>query len=101
VEERAALMEIRSSLVNANATVPRSWGSGGDCCSWERVNCSGRTQRVSHLYLSELYDISTVPSTHSGRLFWSFNTTVFSAFSELQFLDLSRNYPSSVMSDGT
>ncbi|CAL5052252.1 unnamed protein product [Urochloa decumbens] len=100
VEERAALMEIRSSLERANTTAPRSWGRGGNCCSWERVNCSGsgRTRRVSHLYLSKLYDISTVP--HGSRLFWSFNTTVFSEFSELQFLDLSWNYPCSLMSDG-
>ncbi|CAN6214340.1 unnamed protein product [Urochloa humidicola] len=102
VEERAALMEIRSSLVRANATAPRSWGRGGDCCSWERVNCSGsgRTRRVSHLYLSKLYDISTIPSADGDGYFWSFNTTVFSEFSELQFLDLSKNYPCSLMSDG-
>ncbi|KAF8650572.1 hypothetical protein HU200_063949 [Digitaria exilis] len=102
VEERAALMELRSSLERANTTAPRSWGRGGDCCSWERVNCSGSgsARRVSHLYLSKLYDISTFPSTYTGRLFWSFNTTVFSAFSELQSLDLSSNSPSTLGSDG-
>ncbi|KAJ1258357.1 hypothetical protein BS78_10G069100 [Paspalum vaginatum] len=101
VEERAALMEIRSSLERANGMAPCSWGQGDDCCSWERVNCSGSgsTRRVSHLYLSNLC-VSTVPSTHSGICFWSFNTTVFSAFSELQFLDLSSNYPSSLGHDG-
>ncbi|OEL25852.1 MDIS1-interacting receptor like kinase 1 [Dichanthelium oligosanthes] len=95
-------MEIRSSLDRANATAPRSWGRGGDSCSWERVNCSGSgsSRRVSHLHLSSLYDISTVSSTHGGQLFWRFNTTVFSAFSELQFMDLSRNYPSSLGSNG-
>nr|CAB3467712.1 unnamed protein product [Digitaria exilis] len=93
-------MELRSSLERANATAPRSWGRGGDCCSWERVNCSGSARRVSHLYLSKLYDIFTFPSTYGGRFFWSFNTTVFSAFSELQSLDLSSNYPSSLGSDG-
>ena len=93
VGERAALMEIRSSLVRAGAATPRSWGRGGDCCSWERVNCSGSggTRRVSHLDLSNLY---------YGGHYWSFNMTVFSAFSELQFLDLSSNYPRSLGSDG-
>ncbi|KAG2605112.1 LRR receptor-like serine/threonine-protein kinase GHR1 isoform X2 [Panicum virgatum] len=93
VEERAALMEIRSSLVRAGTAVPDSWGRGGDCCSWERVNCSGSggTRRVSHLDLSNLY---------YGGHYWSFNMTVFSAFSELQFLDLSSNHPSSLGSDG-
>jgi len=102
VGERAALMEIRSSLVRAGAATPRSWGRGGDCCLWERVNCSGGggTRRVSRLHLSNLYDPSTVPSTHSGDPFWSFNMTVFSAFSELRFLDLSSSYLSSLGSDG-
>ncbi|KAG2605115.1 hypothetical protein PVAP13_4NG117300, partial [Panicum virgatum] len=95
-------MEIRSSLVRAGAATPRSWGRGGDCCSWERINCSGGggTRRVSRLHLSNLHDRSTIPSTHGGQPFWSLNTTVFSSFSELRFLDLSSNYPCSLMSDG-
>uniref|UniRef100_J3M208 Leucine-rich repeat-containing N-terminal plant-type domain-containing protein n=1 Tax=Oryza brachyantha TaxID=4533 RepID=J3M208_ORYBR len=91
VEERAALMDIRSSLTSSNGTARRSWGPDGDCCSWERVNCSTSTGRVSHLYFSNLYD---------SQAFWSFNTTVFSSFPELQFLDLSGIYPSSLNSDG-
>lgn len=98
MEERAALMEIRSSLGRANAKAPPSWGRTGDCCSWERVNCSGSgsARRVSHLFLSKLYN----SSTHSGWSVWRFNATVFSAFTELEFLDLSGNYPSSLSSDG-
>ncbi|OEL29697.1 hypothetical protein BAE44_0009279 [Dichanthelium oligosanthes] len=38
IEERAALMDIRSSLLSAHSMfVPDSWGRGDDCCSWERV----------------------------------------------------------------
>uniref|UniRef100_A0A0D9ZRL4 non-specific serine/threonine protein kinase n=1 Tax=Oryza glumipatula TaxID=40148 RepID=A0A0D9ZRL4_9ORYZ len=98
VEERAALMDIGSSLTSSNSTAPRSWGRGNDCCLWERVKCSNITGRVSHLYFSNLYDVLKVPA--GGAMFWRFNTTVFSAFPELQFLDLSSIYLSSLGSDG-
>jgi hypothetical protein len=90
VEERTALMDIGSSLTRSNGTAPRSWGRGDDCCLWERVNCSNITGRVSHLYFSNLYDSNEVLDAH-GHSFWRFDTTVFSSFPELQFLDLSMN----------
>uniref|UniRef100_A0A0D9ZRL2 non-specific serine/threonine protein kinase n=1 Tax=Oryza glumipatula TaxID=40148 RepID=A0A0D9ZRL2_9ORYZ len=102
VEERTALMDIGSSLTRSNGTVPPSWGRGDgddDCCLWERVKCSNITGRVSHLYFSNLYDSLEVLNAH-GDSFWRFNTTVFSSFPELQFLDLSSIYPSSLNIDG-
>ncbi|KAG8043726.1 hypothetical protein GUJ93_ZPchr0458g22337 [Zizania palustris] len=96
VEEKEALMDIRASLTSAHAAAPPSWGRGDDCCSWERVNCSRSTKRVTHLYLSKLYNNAKVPTP----MFWRFNTSIFSAFPELQFLDLSDNYPSSLGFDG-
>jgi Leucine-rich repeat (LRR) protein len=81
----AALMEIHASLVRANFTKsPPPWGGAGDdCCSWKRVRCSNVTHRVSHIDLSGGWAAS--PDSED----WSLNTTVFAAFPELQFLDLS------------
>lgn len=91
VEERAALMDIRSSLISANSMVVLdSWGRRDDCCSWERVACNNRTQRISRL------DLSFIGSTGT----WYLNFTVFSAFHELQFLDLSWNYNSLISLEG-
>ncbi|KAG8043682.1 hypothetical protein GUJ93_ZPchr0458g22614 [Zizania palustris] len=89
-EEREALMDIRASLTLSNITAPPSWGRGDDCCSWERVKCSSNTRRVSHLYFSSLYeydDYTKVPT--GGDTPWRLNISIFSAFTDLQFLDLS------------
>jgi hypothetical protein len=96
-EERAALMDIKSSLTRANSMVVLdSWGQGDDCCVWELVVCENSTRRISHLHLSGIYYPPI--STPSDR--WHLNLSVFSAFHELQFLDLSWNYPSSLSFDG-
>ena len=97
VEERAALLDIRSSLVRAHSlSALDSWGEDGDdCCSWERVKCNNTTQRVSHLDLSSVYFTMDVDDR------WYLNFTVFSAFHELQYLDLSYNYQCSLSSEGT
>ncbi|XBI95790.1 hypothetical protein VPH35_032178 [Triticum aestivum] len=57
VEERAALLDIRSSLPRAHSlSALDSWGEDGDdCCSWERVKCNNTTQRVSRLNLSSIF----------------------------------------------
>ncbi|KAG8043727.1 hypothetical protein GUJ93_ZPchr0458g22493 [Zizania palustris] len=89
VEEREALMDIRASLTRANATAPPSWGRGDDCCSWERVKCSSSTRRVTHLYLSNLYECDYTKVLTGGAVPWRFNISIFSAFTDLQFLDLS------------
>uniref|UniRef100_A0A0E0KVY9 non-specific serine/threonine protein kinase n=1 Tax=Oryza punctata TaxID=4537 RepID=A0A0E0KVY9_ORYPU len=86
VEERTALMDIGSSLTRSNGTAPPSWGRGDeddDCCLWERVKCSNILGEY-HISTSQ-----TLLNAH-GDSFWRFNTTVFSSFPELQFLDLSR-----------
>ncbi|VAH37932.1 unnamed protein product [Triticum turgidum subsp. durum] len=96
VEERAALLDIRSSLIRAHSPIALdSWGKDGDdCCSWERVKCNNTTQRVSHLDLSSVYFTMDVDDR------WYLNFTVFSAFHELQYLDLSYNYQCSLSSEG-
>ena len=80
IEERIALMRIRSSLVEANSEVPASWGRSDDCCSWERVRCNKGT-RVSGLNLDSLCQTEG----------WNLNLTIFSSFHELQQLDLFSN----------
>jgi hypothetical protein len=96
VEESTALLEIRSSLTRARSLVALdSWGKDGhDCCSWERVKCNNRTQRVSHL------DLSSVYATLDGDDRWYLNSTVLSVFHELQYLDLSNNAPCSLSLEG-
>ncbi|XP_047085268.1 receptor-like protein 1 [Lolium rigidum] len=96
VEEMAALLEIRSSLMRAHSLeVPDSWRKDDhDCCSWKHVKCNNRTQRVSHL------DLSSVYATTEGDGHWFLNSTVFSVFHELQYLDLSYNSPCSLSLKG-
>ncbi|VAH53237.1 unnamed protein product [Triticum turgidum subsp. durum] len=95
VEERAALLDIRSSLVRAHSlSALDSWGEDGDdCCSWERVKCNNTTQRVSHLNLS-----SVCVTNSEGS--WYANSTVFSALHDLQYLDLSYSYRCSLALEG-
>ncbi|KAM3390686.1 hypothetical protein ACQJBY_012343 [Aegilops geniculata] len=95
VEERAALLDIRSSLPGAHSlSALDSWGEDGDdCCSWERVKCNNTTQRVSHLNLSFIFQ--TYSQDH-----WYLNSMVFSTLHELEYLDLSYNYPCSLALEG-
>jgi len=87
IEERIALMRIRSSLVEANSEqVLASWGRSDDCCSWERVRCNNST-RVSGLNLDSVYVYQTCVRDPC----WNLNLTIFSSFHELQQLDLSWN----------
>ncbi|KAF7011733.1 hypothetical protein CFC21_026012 [Triticum aestivum] len=89
MEERAALMDIRSFLMRAHSLIALdSWRKDDDdCCSWELVKCNNETKRVSHLYLSGVYLSNlTIPDVPQYL-----NSTVFSAFHELQYLDLSSN----------
>ncbi|XP_037487667.1 receptor-like protein 13 [Triticum dicoccoides] len=94
-EERAVLMDIRSSLRRAHSLVsPDLWGHDDDeCCSWETVTCNNTTRRVTHL------DLSLVYASDAGD-HWYLNLSVFSAFHELQSLDLSLNIPSSLSFQG-
>ncbi|XBJ05351.1 hypothetical protein VPH35_024153 [Triticum aestivum] len=95
VEERAVLMDIRSSLRRAHSLVsPDLWGHDDDeCCSWKTVTCNNTTQQVTHL------DLSLVYASDVGDR-WYLNLSVFSAFHELQSLDLSLNFPCSLSFEG-
>lgn len=95
-EERAVLMDIRSSLRRAHSLVsPDLWGHDDDeCCSWKTVTCSNSTRRVTHLDLSYVY------ASDAGDR-WYLNLSAFSVFHELQSLDLSLNFPSSLSFQGT
>ena len=92
IEERIALMRIRSLLVEANSEVPASWGRSDDCCSWERVRCNNST-RVSALNLDS---VSGEPTEG-----WNLSLTIFSSFHELQQLDLFWNAAYLQNFDGT
>uniref|UniRef100_A0A453D8M8 Leucine-rich repeat-containing N-terminal plant-type domain-containing protein n=3 Tax=Aegilops tauschii subsp. strangulata TaxID=200361 RepID=A0A453D8M8_AEGTS len=96
VEERAALLDIQSSLIRAHSQISLdSWRKDDDdCCSWDLVKCNNSTQRVSHLDLSLVY----FPADVDDR--WYLNLTAFSAFHELRYLDLSYNYQCSLSSEG-
>ncbi|XP_044968263.1 receptor-like protein 15 [Hordeum vulgare subsp. vulgare] len=96
MEERAVLMDIRSSLRRAHSMVsPDLWGHDDDeCCSWKTVTCNNSTRRVTHLDLSLIY-----APTDAGY-YWYLNLSVFSAFHELQSLDLSFNYGCSLSFEG-
>ncbi|GJN01535.1 hypothetical protein PR202_ga18809 [Eleusine coracana subsp. coracana] len=99
VEERSALMYIKSSLISVHAQMlPDSWGRGDDCCTWERVVCNNSTRRISRLDLSWIYWSSSM-STADDR--WYLNFTVFSAFHDLEFLDLSWNSPTLISLEGS
>ncbi|XP_066360010.1 receptor-like protein 15 [Miscanthus floridulus] len=96
VEERIALMRIRSSLLEAKSfEVPETWGRIEDCCTWERVTCNNST-RVSGLDLDNIYSqyfgystsTSTSTTAHECRVL---NLTIFSSFHELELLNLSQN----------
>ncbi|XP_039840036.1 receptor-like protein 15 [Panicum virgatum] len=91
IEERIALMRIKSLLLEANSEVLASWGHSDDCCSWERVRCNNST-RVSGLNLDYVYqrkDYRTMVTI--GGPCWNLNLTIFSSFHELQQLDLFSN----------
>ena len=68
IEERIALMRIRSSLLEANSEVPASWGQSGDCCSWERVRCNNST-RMS--VLNSTRRIKPTERKHTTVLVWA------------------------------
>ncbi|KAF7006148.1 hypothetical protein CFC21_021213 [Triticum aestivum] len=89
MEERAALMDIRSWLVNAESKAPTSWGDGGDCCSWERITCDNTTHRLSHLNLFQTYQENLQYFEDECP---NFNLTIFSSFRGLQLLNFSGHH---------
>ncbi|KAI3773421.1 hypothetical protein L1987_47948 [Smallanthus sonchifolius] len=58
-EERKALLEIKTSLINsygyeADVIVLPTWVDHGECCDWERVKCNKTTGHVTTLLLKNL-----------------------------------------------
>ncbi|KAL9339820.1 hypothetical protein Peur_068835 [Populus x canadensis] len=80
-EERIALFLLKDSLNYPNGTSLPSWRKEhADCCSWESIECSSSTGRVTKLYLGskrnqELGD-------------WYFNASFFLPFQQLNTLYL-------------
>ncbi|CAM0149080.1 unnamed protein product [Urochloa decumbens] len=93
-EERIALLQISDSLRGMSTM---GWLDTDDCCSWESVTCSNDTRRVSSLQLS-LNGVPPEPESDPCSV--KLNSTVFSAFPELQFLDFSMNHVLFQGSDG-
>ncbi|CAL5014537.1 unnamed protein product [Urochloa decumbens] len=91
-EERIALLQIGDSLMGTTAA---GWLDTDDCCSWGGVTCSNDTRRVTTLQLSFNGDLP-----ESELCSMKLNSTVFSAFPELQFLDFSMNRVLFQSSDG-
>ena len=88
-EERTGLLELKAFLKShTNYTKPLlpTWvyETKGECCSWERVNCSTTTGHVINLTLS---NINT--EQDYGTLF--LNVSLLQSFKELRILDLSNN----------
>ncbi|CAL4905467.1 unnamed protein product [Urochloa decumbens] len=90
VEERIALMRIRSLWVEANSKVPASWGRSDECCTWERVTCNNST-RVLGLNLDSMYQPKDGTFVPIGGPCWNLDLTIFCSFHELQLLDLHCN----------
>ncbi|VFQ67416.1 unnamed protein product [Cuscuta campestris] len=93
-EEKAALLQFKHSFASTNQCYDgylpsyvhpkpklESWKDGGDCCSWEGVECDDRTDHVIGLDLS------------GSCLFGSINSSSNALFTltHLQRLDLSNN----------
>ena len=80
-EERIALFLLKDSLNYPNGISLPSWRKEhADCCSWESIECSSSTGRVTKLYLGskrnqELGD-------------WYFNASFFLPFQQLNTLYL-------------
>ncbi|KAI5593857.1 hypothetical protein BDE02_03G038300 [Populus trichocarpa] len=83
-EERIALLQLKDSLNHPNGTSLPSWiKADAHCCSWERIECSSSTGRVTELYLEE---------TRNEELGdWYLNTSLFLPFQQLEALYLSGN----------
>ncbi|XP_024972096.1 receptor-like protein 15 [Cynara cardunculus var. scolymus] len=98
-EERKALLEIKTSLIDSNfldlnGFLP-SWvddgSSGGECCDWERVTCNPTTGHVTNLTLRNMVGLPKQFYRDCKRTNWPLNVSVFLHFKELTSLNLSMN----------
>ncbi|KAJ0089660.1 hypothetical protein Patl1_14756 [Pistacia atlantica] len=84
-EDRIALLQLKPFL---NSTYYlQDWVEGdekSDCCQWKRVECNSTTGKVIKLWLSYVRKVELGDQ-------WYLNTSLFSPFQELQWLDLSWN----------
>ena len=92
-EERTGLLELKAFLKsNTNYIKPLlpSWvyETKGECCSWERVNCSTTTGHVINLKLS---NINEEHEQYYRKGTWFLNVSLLQPFKELRILDLSNN----------
>jgi len=99
-KERNALLQIKTSLcdsydLDVDHYLPSWVDDGGECCDWERVNCSTTTGHVTDLSLRNMMGS---PESSFGlyydvcrRINWPLNVSVFLHFKELTSLNLSLN----------
>ncbi|KAL4625742.1 hypothetical protein ACB092_05G046800 [Castanea dentata] len=93
-EERMGLLELKAFLKSyTNYTKPLlpTWvfETKGECCSWERVNCSTTTGHVINLTLSNINEEQEWFYDLKGT--WFLNVSLLQPFKELRILDLSNN----------
>lgn len=97
--ERRALLDIKFSLINLydskREDILSTWieyGSGSDCCDWERVKCNTTTGHVTELSLFYLNGFSYEDERYMDEKVWPLNVSLFLHFEELTSLDLSSNH---------
>ncbi|CAH1442604.1 unnamed protein product [Lactuca virosa] len=97
--ERRALLDIKFSLINLydskREDILSTWieyGSGSDCCDWERVKCNTTTGHVTELSLCYLNGFSYEDGRYMDEKVWPLNVSLFLHFEELTSLDLSSNH---------
>ncbi|MED6106570.1 hypothetical protein PIB30_005554 [Stylosanthes scabra] len=90
LEEKAALLEFKSTYFNAS--VLPSWVEDdprkNNCCQWERVTCDATSGHVIHL---DLHWVQTDMQTCADNNIYILNWSLFQTFKELRTLDLSSN----------
>ncbi|CAH2038670.1 unnamed protein product [Thlaspi arvense] len=88
--ERMGLLQLKTYLKNLDeegTSILNSWTRNGDCCSWERVKCSGDIGgHVVDLSLGRLIPVAFESQTRS------LNLSLLHSFPQLQSLNLSWNW---------
>ncbi|MED6169590.1 hypothetical protein PIB30_022659 [Stylosanthes scabra] len=94
-EEKRSLLEFKAAYSN-DSLLP-SWMDGpknNNCCHWERVTCDPSSGRVTHLSLSGLYKLGSLPDQYGDYDCYgspTLNGTMFLSFTQLRTLNLSFN----------
>ncbi|KAI9378600.1 hypothetical protein POPTR_018G118035v4 [Populus trichocarpa] len=97
-EERIALLQIKTSMVDPNhmGSPLLSWGEDALCCNWAGVTCDSITGRVIVIFLHNARGWFIDPSKgvwdrNASMGDWYLNATMFLPFQELNTLGLSNN----------